>query len=293
MEVSFIDRTMGFREKVREKQRVLGKEAEIFAPIFSVEPFHKSAMEVDNVIAEVAKVMDGHRKDYLDSISLLGVNERRGWEEADKDGFEKQVQAYISDINQSIHKLKDKLVEIHQKNHLSKLVVDHYGRVISSLWMRLTDCNQKYVTMKTQRMKLQVKPKERQQLSGSVGEVYVGEEEDVEEDLMSEKMKQKLQTQNRLLHAQLQNDLDVARRIEKQVYDLSRIQQDFANKVMSQQTEIENLFSNTLQTLDSVDRANEELEQATRRGRDTRFIMMMIILACSFILLLMHTVFSR
>jgi len=97
-----------------------------------------------------------------------------------------------------------------------------------------------------------------------------------------------LQRENRELLEELESKVDQVRIVEKQVVEISTLQDTFSTKVEEQATEIENLHQLAVESTSSVNRAKDLLSEAASKGINFRLFVVVLLITMSIQLFIVH-----
>lgn len=158
------------------------------------------------------------------------------------------------------------------KKRLSRLLPEHQKRVVKPAAVEptaekaLTDDN-----------------------TGSVSEVMDNtgdpwEEGRVEDELSPEEI-QMFEQENQRLVSEMNSLVDEVRQIEGKVVEISRLQEIFAEKVLQQETEIDNIHQLVVGATENVKEGNEDIREAIKNNAGFRVWILFFLVMCSFSLL--------
>jgi len=97
-----------------------------------------------------------------------------------------------------------------------------------------------------------------------------------------------LEQENKILLNELESMIDQARQIEKQIVEVSQLQEFFAQKVAEQAEEIEQIKKQTVHGTLNIEQGNKQIEKATKRGWSLTYIVTVMLYVLSFMLLFLH-----
>lgn len=97
-----------------------------------------------------------------------------------------------------------------------------------------------------------------------------------------------LQRENNELLEELENKVDQVRIVEKQVVEISTLQETFSTKVEEQAEEIENLHQLAVESTSRVSHAKDILSEASSDGINFRLFILVLLSTMSIALLFVH-----
>ncbi|XP_023655809.1 syntaxin-18 isoform X2 [Paramormyrops kingsleyae] len=114
--------------------------------------------------------------------------------------------------------------------------------------------------------------------------VSTWEEAKVEDELSPEEI-QMFEQENQRLVSEMSNLVDDVRKIEGKVVEISRLQEIFAEKVLQQETEIDNIHQLVVGATENVKEGNEDIREAIKNNAGFRVWILFFLVMCSFSLL--------
>ncbi|XP_026137151.1 syntaxin-18-like [Carassius auratus] len=114
--------------------------------------------------------------------------------------------------------------------------------------------------------------------------VDLWEDNRVEEDLSPEEI-QMFEQENKRLVGEMNSLLDEVRHIEGKVVEISRLQEIFSEKVLQQETEIDNIHQLVVGATENVKEGNEDIREAIKNNAGFRVWILFFLVMCSFSLL--------
>ena len=97
--------------------------------------------------------------------------------------------------------------------------------------------------------------------------------------------KAQLEMENEALLKELETMVDQAKEAESKMLEISSLSHLFATKIEQQSTDVDTLFVDAQQAQENFIRGNTELDSAARHTRDSRLIMLTLLITASFALL--------
>ncbi|XP_041639108.1 syntaxin-18 isoform X2 [Cheilinus undulatus] len=114
--------------------------------------------------------------------------------------------------------------------------------------------------------------------------VNLWEEGRVEDELSPEEI-QMFEQENQRLVSEMNSLVDEVRQIEGKVVEISRLQEIFAEKVLQQETEIDNIHQLVVGATENVKEGNEDIREAIKNNAGFRVWILFFLVMCSFSLL--------
>uniref|UniRef100_A0AAX7ULK2 Syntaxin-18 n=1 Tax=Astatotilapia calliptera TaxID=8154 RepID=A0AAX7ULK2_ASTCA len=209
-----------------------------------------------------------------------------------KSGFSPRAKEVITNIT----KLKDFLLQ-HRKDYVSA------GSLISSDLSRMTDNDRDQIDQDAQifmrtcseAIKQLRNEAEKQVISAQIKE-HRGAVLDLIETylkgvckLYSEqraiRVKRMFEQENQRLISEMNSLVDEVRQIEGKVVEISRLQEIFAEKVLQQEAEIDNIHQLVVGATENVKEGNEDIREAIKNNAGFRVWILFFLVMCSFSLL--------
>lgn len=110
-------------------------------------------------------------------------------------------------------------------------------------------------------------------------------EEVREEDELSPEEIQMFEQENQRLVSEMNSLVDEVKQIEGKVVEISRLQEIFAEKVLQQETEIDNIHQLVVGATENVKEGNEDIREAIKNNAGFRVWILFFLVMCSFSLL--------
>ncbi|XP_072238673.1 syntaxin-18 isoform X2 [Leuresthes tenuis] len=114
--------------------------------------------------------------------------------------------------------------------------------------------------------------------------VNLWEEGKVEDELSPEEI-QMFEQENQRLVSEMSSLVDEVRQIEGKVVEISRLQEIFAEKVLQQETDIDNIHQLVVGATENVKEGNEDIREAIKNNAGFRVWILFFLVMCSFSLL--------
>lgn len=117
----------------------------------------------------------------------------------------------------------------------------------------------------------------------------VFDDDDDDNDIeLTESQIQQFEEENADMLRNVEDNLRAVQQAESRLMDISALQMELVTQ-LTQQTELtEQLYEDAISTTSMVERGNEELKEASRRGKDTRLFLLFFLIGASLSLLFVH-----
>lgn len=274
--------------------------------------------KVESLVTEISKLREfllDNRKAYLNFSHHLTAGERMT--DTERDQIDNGAQEIISTCSQMIKNLKKDLSEVeysqniqHREVMLSlienylKNVCKIYSeqramrvkkamelRKISKFDYEIKSNDDKYVTKKSSKKELEVNIQQnRKENSSDSSPMKIQEANDdvnqmtYEEELSAEDV-QMFESENEQLYNELNTLTEEVKQIESKVVHIAELQEIFADKVLSQDRDLDKLMTNVVGSTENVKDANEQIRQAIQRNAGLRVFILFFLVVMSFSLL--------
>uniref|UniRef100_A0A8D0CHN1 Syntaxin-18 n=1 Tax=Scleropages formosus TaxID=113540 RepID=A0A8D0CHN1_SCLFO len=226
------------------------------------------------VISNITKLKDfllQHRKDYVSADSLISSDLTR-MTDSERDQIDQDAQIFMRTCSDAIRQLRSEA----EKQVSSSQVKEHRGAVLDLIEDYLRGVCKLYSEQRAVRVKRVV---DRKRLS-----VSLWEEGRVEDELSPEEI-QMFEQENQRLVSEMSSLVDEVRQIEGKVVEISRLQEIFAEKVLQQETEIDNIHQLVVGATENVKEGNEDIREAIKNNAGFRVWILFFLVMCSFSLL--------
>ncbi|XP_018590931.1 syntaxin-18 isoform X2 [Scleropages formosus] len=264
------------------------------------------------VISNITKLKDfllQHRKDYVSADSLISSDLTR-MTDSERDQIDQDAQIFMRTCSDAIRQLRSEA----EKQVSSSQVKEHRGAVLDLIEDYLRGVCKLYSEQRAVRVKRVVdrkrlsrlepehhsraerspskepsEEKEQKEESSEVPEapessVSLWEEGRVEDELSPEEI-QMFEQENQRLVSEMSSLVDEVRQIEGKVVEISRLQEIFAEKVLQQETEIDNIHQLVVGATENVKEGNEDIREAIKNNAGFRVWILFFLVMCSFSLL--------
>ena len=102
---------------------------------------------------------------------------------------------------------------------------------------------------------------------------------------LSKAEQEQLMAENEELFVKLSRTHNEIKKIETQMNEIKRLQDTFAEKVLEQEVEIEQISIKTMNTIDNLEAANDFIRQAIQNSASRRVVMLFCLIVLTFTLL--------
>ncbi|XP_053370057.1 syntaxin-18 isoform X3 [Clarias gariepinus] len=260
-------------------------------------------------ISNITKLKDfllQHRKDYVNAGSLLSSDVTR-MTDCERDQIDQDAQIFMRTCSDAIKQLRTEA----EKTVISAQMKEHRGAVLDMIEVYLKGVCKLYSEQRAIRVKRVVDkkrlsrlepeqktkvekpqsedaeqsvPEESSEKPTSDGGVDLWEDTRVEDELSPEEI-QMFEQENQRLVSEMNSLVDEVRHIEGKVVEISRLQEIFAEKVLHQETEIDNIHQLVVGATENVKEGNEDIREAIKNNAGFRVWILFFLVMCSFSLL--------
>ncbi|XP_074521718.1 syntaxin-18 [Halichoeres trimaculatus] len=273
--------------------------------------FSPKAKEVITNITKLKDFLLQHRKDYVSAGSLISSDLTR-MTDNERDQIDQDAQIFMRTCSEAIRQLRNEA----DKQVTSAQIKEHRGAVLDLIEVYLKGVCKLYSEQRAIRVKRMVDKKRLSRLAPehhrvektpeiepqeeektvkeessekSVPEVpdnpvNLWEEGRVEDELSPEEI-QMFEQENQRLVSEMNSLVDEVRQIEGKVVEISRLQEIFAEKVLQQETEIDNIHQLVVGATENVKEGNEDIREAIKNNAGFRVWILFFLVMCSFSLL--------
>ncbi|MBN3326470.1 STX18 protein, partial [Atractosteus spatula] len=278
--------------------------------------FSTKAKEVISNITKLKDFLLQHRKDYVNAGSLISSDYTR-MTDNERDQIDQDAQIFMRTCSDAINQLRTEA----GKKVMSAQVKEHRGAVLDLIEDYLKGVCKLYSEQRAIRVKravdkkrlLRLEPERHSKLLSSATEksaqpdpsdektlkdnttdtnvaeaqesgVGLWEDGKVEDELSPEEI-QMFEQENQRLVSEMNSLVDEVRQIEGKVVEISRLQEIFAEKVLHQETEIDNIHQLVVGTTENVKEGNEDIREAIKNNAGFRVWILFFLVMCSFSLL--------
>ncbi|KAJ0023553.1 hypothetical protein NQD34_003452 [Periophthalmus magnuspinnatus] len=263
--------------------------------------FCPRAREVVTNISKLKDFLLQHRKDYVSAGSLMSCEVSR-MTESERDQIDQDAQIFMRTCSEAIrtlrHEAEKQVGSAQTKDHRGAVLdlIESYLRGVCKLYSEQRAVRVKRVVDKKRLSRLlpehhkrhvtpvAVKPAARPvpEAVDPTGDLW---EEGQEEDELSPEEIQMFEQENQRLISEMNSLVDEVKQIEGKVVEISRLQEIFAEKVLQQETEIDNIHQLVVGATENVKEGNEDIREAIKNNAGFRVWILFFLVMCSFSLL--------
>uniref|UniRef100_W5KM95 Syntaxin-18 n=1 Tax=Astyanax mexicanus TaxID=7994 RepID=W5KM95_ASTMX len=261
-------------------------------------------------ISNITKLKDfllQHRKDYVNASSLISADVNR-MTDSERDQIDQDAQIFMRTCSDAIKQLRTEAekpgISAQVKEHRGAVLdlIDSYLKGVCKLYSEQRAIRVKRVVDKKRLSRLEPEQKskvekpqsedeektppleENTEKAASDGGVELWEDSRVEDELSPEEI-QMFEQENQRLVSEMNSLVDEVRQIEGKVVEISRLQEIFAEKVLQQETEIDNIHQLVVGATENVKEGNEDIREAIKNNAGFRVWILFFLVMCSFSLL--------
>ncbi|XP_062874834.1 syntaxin-18 isoform X2 [Trichomycterus rosablanca] len=266
--------------------------------------FSTKAKEVISNITKLKDFLLQHRKDYVNAGSLLSSDVSR-MTDCERDQIDQDAQIFMRTCSDAIRQLRTEeksVISVQVKEHRGAVLdmIEVYLKAVCKLYSEQRAIRVKRVVDKKRLSRLEPEQKskvekthsedaEKQQEENTEklvcdGGVDLFEDSRVEDELSAEEL-QMFEQENQRLVSEMNSLVDEVRQIEGKVVEISRLQEIFAEKVLQQETEIDNIHQLVVGATENVKEGNEDIREAIKNNAGFRVWILFFLVMCSFSLL--------
>ncbi|KAF7698311.1 syntaxin-18 [Silurus meridionalis] len=309
-----VDITLLFRAsvktvKTRNKALGVGQETAKDELLRRNRPKNGFSSKAKEVISNITKLKDfllQHRKDYVNTGSLLSSDVTR-MTDCERDQIDQDAQIFMRTCSDAIKQLRAEaektVVSVQMKEHRGAVLdlIQVYLKGVCKLYSEQRAIRVKRVVDKKrlsrlepeQKMKVgkpqsedteRTVPDESSEKPTCDGGVDLWEDSRVEDELSPEEI-QMFEQENQRLVSEMNSLVDEVRHIEGKVVEISRLQEIFAEKVLQQEVEIDNIHQLVVGATENVKEGNEDIREAIKNNAGFRVWILFFLVMCSFSLL--------
>uniref|UniRef100_A0AAY4BBX5 Syntaxin-18 n=1 Tax=Denticeps clupeoides TaxID=299321 RepID=A0AAY4BBX5_9TELE len=242
--------------------------------------FSAKAKEVVSNITKLKDFLLQHRKDYMNADSLISSDATR-MTDSERDQIDQDAQIFMRTCFDAIRQLRNEA----EKQASPAQVKEHYGAVLDLIEVYLKGVCKLYSEQRAIRVKrvCLCSPTAEKPLP-DVPDVDPWQESRVEDELSPEEI-QMFEQENQRLVSEMNSLVDEVRQVEGKVVEISRLQEIFAEKVLQQETEINNIHQLVVGATENVKEGNEDIREAIKNNAGFRVWILFFLVMCSFSLL--------
>ncbi|XP_037990596.1 syntaxin-18 isoform X1 [Motacilla alba alba] len=280
--------------------------------------FTSRAREVISHIGKLKDFLLQHRKDYINAYSHI-MSEYVRMTDTERDQIDQDAQVFMRTCADAIHQLR---TEAHKgvqsaqvKEHRTAVLdfIEDYLKRVCKLYSEQRAIRVKRVIDKKRLSKLEPEQSNVSKSPLSTEKSSQSPLEDSEEKLSAEESKdrnlpdaqsnlglwgdgrgedelspeeiQMFEQENQRLVGEMNNLFDEVRQIEGKVVEISRLQEIFTEKVLQQETDIDNIHQLVVGATENIKEGNEDIREAIKNNAGFRVWILFFLVMCSFSLL--------
>ncbi|XP_068133422.1 syntaxin-18 [Hyperolius riggenbachi] len=273
-----------------------------------------------DVISNIGKLKDfllEHRKDYINACSHVTSKYSR-MTDTERDQIDQDAQTFMRTCSDAIQQLRSEASkdtvspQVKQHRYAVLDLIEDYLKRVCKLYSEQRAIRVKRVVDKKRLSRLEseqiqkgVQSAEKSTLGNTEGkeEGKVGEEDNADrtvsdapntsslwddsrgEDELSPEEIQMFEEENQRLVSEMNTLFDEVRQIEGKVVEISRLQEIFTEKVLQQETEIDNIHQLVVGATENIKEGNEDIREAIKNNAGFRVWILFFLVMCSFSLL--------
>ncbi|XP_053108871.1 syntaxin-18 isoform X1 [Hemicordylus capensis] len=280
--------------------------------------FSARAREVVNNIGKLKDFLLQHRKDYINAYSHV-MSEYVRMTDTERDQIDQDAQIFMRTCADAIQQLRGEAhKDIHSpqvKQHREAVLdfIEDYLKRVCKLYSEQRAIRVKRVVDKKRLSRLEPEQSNKSKVTSSFERTLHASSEESEEKLICEENKDKnlidehanfglwgdskgedelspeeiqmFEQENQRLVSEMNSLFDEVRQIEGKVVEISRLQEIFTEKVLQQETEIDNIHQLVVGATENIKEGNEDIREAIKNNAGFRVWILFFLVMCSFSLL--------
>ncbi|KAM8940534.1 syntaxin-18 isoform 2-T2 [Pelodytes ibericus] len=269
--------------------------------------FTSKAREVITNIGKLKDFLLEHRKDYINACSYVTTEYSR-MTDTERDQIDQDAQTFMRTCADAIQQLRadacKEMIPTQVKQHRNAVLdfIEDYLKRVCKLYSEQRAIRVKRVVDKKRLSRLEPEqinktktsqsPLKIQKIQDAVEEGKAVAEENIgiwnegrgEDDLSPEEI-QMFEQENQRLVSEMNSLFDEVRQIEGKVVEISRLQEIFTEKVLQQETDIDNIHQLVVGATEDIKEGNEDIREAIKNNAGFRVWILFFLVMCSFSLL--------
>ncbi|XP_072476312.1 syntaxin-18 isoform X2 [Notamacropus eugenii] len=280
--------------------------------------FSSRAREVISHIGKLRDFLLEHRKDYINAYSHI-MSDYMRMTDTERDQIDQDAQIFMRTCSEAIQQLRTEAhKEVHSqqvKEHRSAVLdfIEDYLRRVCKIYSEQRAIRVKRVVDKKRLSRLEPDQSSKSTESSSSEKVSQNSSEESEEKSTTEENQDKnlteaqsnfglwgdgrgedelspeeiqvFEQENQRLVGEMNSLFDEVRQIEGKVVEISRLQEIFTEKVLQQETEIDNIHQLVVGATENIKEGNEDIREAIKNNAGFRVWILFFLVMCSFSLL--------
>ncbi|KAM4673106.1 syntaxin-18 isoform 1-T1 [Amazona ochrocephala] len=247
------------------------------------------------VISHIGKLKDfllQHRKDYINAYSHI-MSDYVRMTDTERDQIDQDAQVFMRTCADAIHQLRTEGVcklyseqrairvkRVIDKKRLSRLEPEPSSVSKSPLSPEKSSQN----LLEDSEEKLSAEESKDRSLPDAQSNLGLWGDGKGEDELSPEEI-QMFEQENQRLVGEMNNLFDEVRQIEGKVVEISRLQEIFTEKVLQQETDIDNIHQLVVGATENIKEGNEDIREAIKNNAGFRVWILFFLVMCSFSLL--------
>uniref|UniRef100_F6ZML5 Syntaxin-18 n=1 Tax=Monodelphis domestica TaxID=13616 RepID=F6ZML5_MONDO len=280
--------------------------------------FSSRAREVISHIGKLRDFLLEHRKDYINAYSHI-MSDYMRMTDTERDQIDQDAQIFMRTCSEAIQQLRTEAhKEVHSqqvKEHRSAVLdfIEDYLKRVCKIYSEQRAIRVKRVVDKKRLSRLEPDQSSKSTESSSSERVSQNSSEESEEKSITEENQDKnlkesqsnfglwgdgrgedelspeeiqvFEQENQRLVGEMNSLFDEVRQIEGKVVEISRLQEIFTEKVLQQETEIDNIHQLVVGATENIKEGNEDIREAIKNNAGFRVWILFFLVMCSFSLL--------
>ncbi|XP_077157728.1 syntaxin-18 [Paroedura picta] len=280
--------------------------------------FAARTREVVNNIGKLKDFLLQHRKDYINAYSHV-MSEYVQMTDAERDQIDQDAQIFMRTCAEAIQQLRTEAhKDIHSpqvKQHREAVLdfIEDYLKRVCQLYSEQRAIRVKRVVDKKRLSRLEPEQSKKANVTSSLERTVQAASEEQEDRLLCEESKDKsviedhaslglwadgkgedelspeemqmFEQENQRLVGEMNSLFDEVRQIEGKVVEISRLQEIFAENVLKQEAEIDNIHQLVVGATENIKEGNEDIREAIKNNAGFRVWILFFLVMCSFSLL--------
>ncbi|KAM9580544.1 syntaxin-18 isoform 2-T2 [Guaruba guarouba] len=254
--------------------------------------FTGRAREVVSHIGKLKDFLLQHRKDYINAYSHI-MSDYVRMTDTERDQIDQDAQVFMRTCADAIHQLRTEGVcklYSEQRAIRVKRVIDK--KRLSRLEPEPTSVSQSPLSpekssqnlLEDSEEKLSAEENKDRNLPDAQSNLGLWGDGKGEDELSPEEI-QMFEQENQRLVGEMNNLFDEVRQIEGKVVEISRLQEIFTEKVLQQETDIDNIHQLVVGATENIKEGNEDIREAIKNNAGFRVWILFFLVMCSFSLL--------
>ncbi|KAM4709159.1 LOW QUALITY PROTEIN: syntaxin-18 [Discoglossus pictus] len=279
--------------------------------------FSGRAREVINNIGKLKDFLLEHRKDYINACSHV-ESEYSRMTDTERDQIDQDAQTFMRTCSDAIQQLRTEarkeINSLQVKEHRNTVLdfIEDYLKRVCKLYSEQRAIRVKRVVDKKRLSRLEPEQINKKaasfeetiiHLKDATGEDKPAGEENKDKNMLGVRNKfglwddgrgedelspeeiQMFEQENQRLVSEMNSLFDEVRQIEGKVVEISRLQEIFTEKVLQQETEIDNIHQLVVGATENIKEGNEDIREAIKNNAGFRVWILFFLVMCSFSLL--------